>query len=41
MTVDKVDDDKERDAESKAKKAKLSGQNEQEDGILFLKSNYI
>ena len=32
MTVDKVDDDKERDGESKAKKAKVEKQNETEDG---------
>ena len=32
VTVDKVDDDKERDGESKAKKAKVDKQNETEDG---------
>ena len=32
VTVDKVDDDKERDGESKAKKAKVDKQNEAEDG---------
>lgn len=32
VTVDKVDDDKDRDGESKAKKAKVDKQNETEDG---------